>query len=176
MIQTRPRPALGRLLMSARLSGVSIHRRLALSGLGGCGVSVRRRGVTRRLYRGRLDIDHVTRPAEIVSPSARRRERLAFGEHAGHGCAGGSSRSGAAAPEQFFRRNARFRERHDRPGCRPLRRTAPFGIRHLRARTGRHRQRDRHALVADDALDFALDVMGELTRAELCKIDTVARA
>src|SRR5262249_22127937 len=55
-----------------------------LSGLGGCGVSIRRRGVTRRLYRGRLDIDHVTRPAEIVGPSARRRERLAFCERAGH--------------------------------------------------------------------------------------------
>src|SRR2546430_1715695 len=176
VIETRPRPALGRLLMPARLSGVSIHRRLALSGLGGCGVSIRRRYVTRRLDRGRLDVDHVTRPAEIVGPSARRRERLTFGEHAGHGCAGGSGRSGAAAPEQFFRHNARFPERHDRPGCRPLRRTALFGIRRLRARTDRHRQRDRHALVPDDALDFALDVMGELTRTELRKIDTVARA
>jgi hypothetical protein len=45
----------------------------------------------------------------------------------------------------------------------------------LRARTDRHRQRDRHALVADDALDFALDVMGELTRTELRKIDAVGR-
>ena len=74
VIETRPRPALGRLLLPARLSGVSIHRRLALSGLGGCGVSIRRRYVTRRLDRGRLDVDHVTRPAEIVGPSARRRD------------------------------------------------------------------------------------------------------
>ena len=55
------------LLLPARLSGVSIHRRLALGGHGGFG-AVRRC----RLDRGRLDIDHATRPAEIVGASARR--------------------------------------------------------------------------------------------------------
>src|SRR6266550_6023538 len=59
--------------------------------------------------------------------------------------------------------------------CRPLGWTARLGIRRLRGRIDRHRQCDRHALVANDALDFALDVMGELTRTELRKIDTVAR-
>ena len=87
VIETRPRPALGRLLMPTRLSGVSIHRRLALSGLRGFGAGIRRRDVRRRrLRRGRLDIDHATRPAEIVGPSARPRERLAFGQRAGHAC------------------------------------------------------------------------------------------
>src|SRR5215831_1387305 len=52
------------LLLPARLSGVSIHCRLALGGHGG--------GVGRR----RLDIDHATRPAEIVGPSARRRDSI----------------------------------------------------------------------------------------------------
>jgi hypothetical protein len=37
-----------------------------------------------------------------------------------------------------------------------------------------HWQRDRHAFVADDAFDFALDVQCELTRTELSKIDAVA--
>jgi hypothetical protein len=55
-----------------------------------------------------------------------------------------------------------------------LRRAARFGIRRLRARTDGHWQRDRHALVADDALDFALDVKRKLTRTELRKIDAVA--
>src|SRR5262249_54854828 len=50
------------LLLPARLSGVSIHRRLALGGHGGFGAGIRRRGVRRC----RLDIDHATRPAEIV--------------------------------------------------------------------------------------------------------------
>src|SRR5262249_14117391 len=77
VIETRPRPALGRLLLPARLSGVSIHRRLVLGGLGGFGACVRRRGVRRRwLSCGRLDIDHATRPAEIVGPSARRCDSL----------------------------------------------------------------------------------------------------
>src|SRR5262249_14525483 len=110
VIETRPRPALGRLLMLARLSGVSIQRRFALGGLGGSGAGIRRRGVKRRrLRRSRLDIDHVTRPAEIVGPSAPRRERLAFGERAGQACAGGGSRSGAWAPHQFFWHNSCFR-------------------------------------------------------------------
>jgi hypothetical protein len=70
-LRTRPRPALGRLLLPSRLSGVSIHRRLALGGIGGFGAGIRHPGV-----------GHVTRPAEIVGPSARRRDRLAFGERA----------------------------------------------------------------------------------------------
>jgi hypothetical protein len=61
------------LLLPARLSGVSIHCRLALGGLGGFGAGIRRRGVRRcRLDCGWLDIDHATRPAEIVGSSARR--------------------------------------------------------------------------------------------------------
>jgi len=77
VIETRPRPALGRLPRSARLSGVSIHRRFALGGLGGFGAGIRRRGVRRRwLDRDRLDIDHATRPVEIVGPSARRRDSI----------------------------------------------------------------------------------------------------
>jgi transposase len=71
VIETRPRSALSR----PCLSGVSVHRRLALGGLGGFGAGIRRRGVGRRwLDRSRLDIDHATRPAEIVGPSARRRD------------------------------------------------------------------------------------------------------
>ena len=73
VIETRPRPALGRLLLPARLSGgVSIHCRLWL---GGFGAGIRSRGVRhRRLDHGRLDIDDATRPAEIVGPSARRHD------------------------------------------------------------------------------------------------------
>jgi Transposase DDE domain len=41
VIETRPRPALSR----PRLSGISVHRRLALGGLGGFGAGIRRRGV-----------------------------------------------------------------------------------------------------------------------------------
>jgi hypothetical protein len=175
-IETRLRPTLGRLVLPAGLRSVSIQCRLALGRLGGFGAGIRRRGVRRhRLDGGRLDIDRASRPAEIVGPPARRRERLVFGERAGHGCTSGGSGSGAFAPHQFFWRNARFRERHDWPACRPLCRTARLGIRRLRARTDLHRQRDRHALVADDALDFALDVMGELKRTELRKIDAIAR-
>ena len=62
------------LLLPAGLSGVSIHRRLALGGHGGFGAGIRRGVRRRRLDRGRLDIDHATRPAEIVGPSARRRD------------------------------------------------------------------------------------------------------
>src|SRR5262249_56373273 len=67
VIETRPRPALGRLLLPARLSGgVSIHCRLWL---GGFGAGIRSRGVRhRRLDHGRLDIDDATRPAEIPQP------------------------------------------------------------------------------------------------------------
>src|SRR5215510_6329989 len=72
VIEPRPRPA---------LSGVSIHGRLALGGPGGFGTGICRRSFGRRgLDRGRLNIEHTTRPAEIVCPSARRRERLPFGE------------------------------------------------------------------------------------------------
>jgi hypothetical protein len=69
----RARAPDGRLLLPARLSGVSIHHRLALGGLGRFSADIRRRGVRcRRLDHGLLDIDHATRPAEIVGPSARR--------------------------------------------------------------------------------------------------------
>ena len=167
VIKTWPRPA---------LSGISIHRRFALGGLGGFGAGIRRRSVGRRgLDHGRFDIANATRPAEIVCPSARRRGCLPFGERAGHGCARGGSRSGADSPHQFFGRKARLREWYDRPGCRSLRRFARSGIGRLRARTDRHWQRDRHALVADDALDFALDIMGELKRTKLRKVAAVAR-
>jgi len=73
VIETRPRPALGRLLLPARLSGgVSIHCRLWL---GGFGAGIRSRGVRhRRLDHGRLDTDDATRPAEFVGPSARCRD------------------------------------------------------------------------------------------------------
>src|SRR5262249_2102954 len=59
------------LLLPARFSGVRVHRGVVLGGHGGCG-AVRRS----RLDRGRLDIDHATRPAEIVGPSARRRDSI----------------------------------------------------------------------------------------------------
>ena len=75
VIETRPLPALGRFLLPIRLSGVSIHRRLALGGLGGFGAGIRRRNVRRRwLGCGRPYIDNATRPAEIVGPSAGRRD------------------------------------------------------------------------------------------------------
>ena len=76
-IGTRPRPVLGGLLLPARLSGVSIHRRFAPGRFGGFDAGIRRRGLRcRRLRRCRLDIDHATRPAEIVRPSARRRDSM----------------------------------------------------------------------------------------------------
>jgi hypothetical protein len=63
------------ILLPTRLSGVSIHCRLALGGHGGFDAGILRRGVRRcRLDCGWLDIDHATRPAEIVGPSARRRD------------------------------------------------------------------------------------------------------
>ena len=69
------------LLLPARLSGISIHRRLALGGHGGFGADIRRRDVRRRwLGSGRLDIDYATRPAEIVGPSARRRDSFTRAE------------------------------------------------------------------------------------------------
>src|SRR5262249_58011941 len=81
VIETRPRPALGRLLLPTRLSGVSIHCRLALGGgLGGFGAGIRRRGVRhRRVDHGRLDRDHATPPAAIVGPSAPPRPPLTIG-------------------------------------------------------------------------------------------------
>src|SRR5262249_59656384 len=76
-IETRPRPVLGGLLLPARLSGVSIHRRLAPSRFGGFDAGIRRRGLRcRRLRCCWLDIDHATRPAEIVRPSARRPDSM----------------------------------------------------------------------------------------------------
>ena len=73
------RPTLGRLL----LLSVGIHRRRALGRLCGFGAGVRRRRVSRRrLDHARLDIDRATRPTEIVSPTARRRGRLALREGA----------------------------------------------------------------------------------------------
>ena len=44
------------------------------------------------------------------------------------------------------------------------------------ARIDRDRQCDRNALVADDALDFALHIVRELARAELGEIDAIAGA
>ena len=67
------------LLLPARLSGVSIHRRLALGGLGGFGAGIRRGVRRRRVGCGRLDIDHATRPAEIVGASAPGVPRLVEG-------------------------------------------------------------------------------------------------
>ena len=166
----RPRPAVGRLVLPVRLGGVSIHRRLALGRFGDRGAGIRRRG---DIWPRRLDINDRSRPAEIIGPSARRRQRPAFDERAGDGCSGNSSRNGIG-PEQLFRRNLRLRERHHRPGCRPWCRTVRFAFRRLRVRAGGHRERDWHALIADDAFDFALDVMGELARTELRKIDAVA--
>ena len=87
-----------------------------------------------------------------------RRDRLALGDRAGDGCVGEGSDNAAA--KQFFRGNARDRERHDRSRYRPLSRTTWLGYRRLRGRIDRDRQRDRETLVADDALDFALHIGG----------------
>ena len=80
------------------------------------------------------------------------------------------------AAKQFFRGNARDRERHDRSRCRPLSRTTWLGYRRLRGRIDRDRQRDRETLVAEDALDFALHIVRKLARAELGEIDAIAGA
>src|SRR6266508_1073908 len=59
-------------LLPARLSGVSIHSRLARGGFGGFGAGIRRRGIRRRrLDRGLLDVDHTTRPCEVVRAGRR---------------------------------------------------------------------------------------------------------
>src|SRR5262245_9144689 len=167
------RPALGRLL----LLGVGIHRRRALSRLGGFGAGTRRRSVSRRrLERARLDIDRATRPVEIVGPTGRRRGRLALREGPGDGCVGGGSGNGATAAEQFFRGSGRDRERHHRSSFRPLGGRTLLGFCCLRARIDRNRQRDRNALVADDALDFAFHIVRKLARAELGEIDAIAGA
>jgi hypothetical protein len=145
--------------------------------LGGFGAGIRRRIIRRRrLDCRRLDFGRASRPTEVVGPSARRRERLALGERADGGCIGGGSGSVTAGTHKFFRRDARGGERHDRSGCRPLCGTTRLGIRRLWAGFDRHRQRDRHALVADDALDFALDIVGKLACAEFGEIDAVAGA
>src|SRR5262245_35855175 len=103
------------------LLSVGIHRRRALGRLGGFGAGIRRRRVSRRrLKRAWLDIDRATRPAEIVSPTGRRRDRLALRLGPGDGCVTGGSGSGAVAAEQFFRGNGRDRERQYRSSFRPL--------------------------------------------------------
>ena len=148
------------------MRGVGIHCRPALGRLGGFGADIWHRGVSRRrLDRPRFENDRTTRPAEIVGPPAPRRDRLALGDRAGDGCVGGGSDDDAA--KQFFRGNARDRERHDRSRYRPLSRTTWLGYRRLRGRIDRDRQRDRETLVADDALDFALHIVRKLARAEL---------
>src|SRR5262245_53010706 len=167
------RPALGRLV----LLSIGVHRRRALGRLAGFGAGIRPRGVgRRRLERARLDIDRATGPAEIVGPTARRRDRLALREGPVDGCVGGGSGSGATAAEQFFRGNGCNRERHHRSSFRPLGGRTLLGFCCLRARTDRNRQRDRNALVADDALDFALHIMRKLARAKLGEIDAIAGA
>ena len=139
-------PTLGGPLFLDGLS-VGIHRRRALGRLGGFCAGIRPRSASRR----RLDraglIDRATRPAEIVGPTARRRDRFALREGAGNGCVGGGS--GAAAAEQFFRGNARVRERHDRSNFRPLGGNTLLGFWCLRGRIDRNWQRDRNAFVAD---------------------------
>src|SRR5262245_55291425 len=158
------------------LLSVGIHRRRALGRLGGFGAGIRRRRVSRRrLERARLDIDRATRPAEIVGPTARRRNRLALREGAGDGCVRAGGRR-AAAPKQFFRGNARDRERHHRSNFGLLGRRTLLGFGPLWGRIDRNGQRDRNALVADDPLDFALHIVRKLARAELGEIDAVAGA
>ena len=61
------------LLLPARLSGVSIHRRLALGGLGGFGAGIRRGVRRRRVGCGGLDIDHAR-----GQPKSSARPRRAF--------------------------------------------------------------------------------------------------
>jgi len=46
LLRTEPGPALGRLLLPARLSGISIHCQVALDGLGGFGAGIGRRAVS----------------------------------------------------------------------------------------------------------------------------------
>src|SRR6516162_2554905 len=170
VIETRPRPALGRLLLPARLSGVSIHCRLALGGHGGFGAGIRRRGVRyRRLDHGRLDIDHATRPAEIVGPSARRPDSFIRAQP------NGRPRTFAGSSEQYLlRTDIRACERQHRAGHRPDRSTG-FAFPPRVLRLGGYWQSHRNSLTAKAALDFALDVMGKLTSAELRKIDAIAR-
>jgi hypothetical protein len=80
------------------------------------------------------------------------------------------------AAKQFFRGNARDRERHDRPRYRPLSRTTWLGYPRLLGRIDRDRQRDRETLVAEDALDFALHIVRKLARAELGEIHAIPGA
>src|SRR5262249_52065756 len=96
--------------------GVLLRRRISLSGIRGtlsrsrlgwlrigsvrCGRGRRRSG---EISRRRLDVERAAaRPAEIVGPSARSRDRLAPGQHARGGCVGGGR--GASAADEFFRR------------------------------------------------------------------------
>ena len=149
-------------LLSAGLRGVGIHHRPTLGRLGGFRADIWHRGVIRcRLDRPRFEIDRTTRPAEIVGPPAPRRD----GDRADDSCVGGGSDDDAA--KQFFRSNARDRERHDRSRCRPLSRSIRLGFWHLRGRINRDRQRNWETLVADDALDFSLHIVRKLARAEL---------
>ena len=74
-------------------------------------------------------------------------------------------------PAARRRRPCRHRERHHRAGQRTRR--GPPGLGGGRSRLER-RQRDRHGAIGHVALDFALDVVGELARAGLGEIDAVA--
>jgi hypothetical protein len=70
VIVTRARAALSRLLLPARLSGVSIHHRLGLGGLGGFGAGIRRRCVRRRLTRTQAE-DMTSKVADIKAAYVR---------------------------------------------------------------------------------------------------------
>ena len=140
--------------------------------LGRFGADIWRRGAShRRLNRSWFDIDRATRPAEIVGPAAPRRDRLALGDRAGDGCV----RGGSDAAKQFFRGNARERERHDWSRYWPFGRTARLGGRRLRGGIEWDRQRDRE-LVAHDLIDFAFHIVRKLAGAELSEIDAITGA
>src|SRR5215813_2584425 len=163
------------LLLRRRISLSGIRGTLSRSGLGWLRIGSVRRGRSREISRRRLDVERAAaRPAGIIGPSARSRDRLALGERARHGCVrGGSS---AAAADEFFRPGLHGGQRHHRSGQRPLRGAVRLGIRRLEAGIDRQRQRDWHAPVSDAALDLALDVVGKLAGAELGVIDAVAAA
>ena len=114
-------------------------------------------------------MDHATRPAEIVGPSARRRNSIIRAQP------NGRPRTFAGSSEQYLHRtDIRACKRHHRPGHRPDR-SAGFAVPPRVLRLGGYWQRHRNSLTAKAVLDFALDVIGKLTSAKLRKIDAIAR-
>ena len=118
--------------------------------------------------------DDVTRPPEIVRSSGWGCNTFACVQQAVRHWIN-DIRPFAASSKQFFGTNLAVRKRHY-GACRwAVRPTLGFGGGPA-TRIDWHRQRDGKLLTAEAALDFALDVVGELAGSEFGEMDAVVSA